>query len=264
MERRLSELRRETSPEHVHRFRTSLRRLEAVVELTGTPLAPKLAKALHKTRRRTCKVRDCDVHLGLLAELHLGPELPERRELRQAIAQSRERQQRRLERALASPLGTKLARRLRRLRRGWMETPPKLPASPAIEARRRYQAAARKKDPLEPDGLHAARKLAKQLRYMAELDRGGPEARATESALRRLQNALGAWHDWAELSDFAAAHEAGPALMAALRNITGAKLQQALRQRTMIEEKLLHAAGPGRRPAASAPAPRLRRAAAHA
>jgi CHAD domain-containing protein len=269
VERSLSQLRRDSAAQYVHHFRTSVRRLEAARALAqGATVSPKLDKAIHAVWRRTAKLRDCDVNLALLRELHLGPELPAQRELQRWFEQRRQRRQRKLERELTSGAGPELARRLQRLRRDWQAAPPQLPPSPAAEALRRYHAAARPAA-LEPESLHAARKLAKQLRYMAELDRAPANsvqaelARAVEAALRRLQAALGAWHDWAELSDRAAAWRGGaPApLQAALRNLAGAKLQLALRERAAVEAELERCAAALRRPPASVARAAARRAA---
>ncbi len=269
VERSLSQLRRDSAAQYVHHFRTSVRRLEAVRELAaGERVSPKLEKALRAVWRRTAKVRECDVNLALLRELHLGPELPAQRGLQRWFEQRRERSQRKLERELESGAGLELAKRLQRLRQDWQAAPPQLPLSPAAEALRRYHQAA-PPSALEPESLHAARKLAKQLRYMAELEHPGAKsgeaelARTVEAALRRLQTALGAWHDWAELGDLAAAWQGGaPApLLAALRNLTGAKLQLALRERAAVDEELARCWRLLRRPPSSVSRAAPRRAA---
>jgi hypothetical protein len=85
---------------------------------------------------------------------------------------------------------------------------------------------------LSEDNLHDFRMDAKRLRYLAESAGQSLEARSVVDQLKRIQDAIGDWHDWLTLTRSAAKLLDAPAkspLLAALRTRTRARFLRALR-----------------------------------
>ena len=59
---------------------------------------------------------------------------------------------------------------------------------------------------LDKENLHDFRKGAKKARYVAESDDEDPAAKAMAKAIKRVQDAIGDWHDWVVVAE--EAHEA--------------------------------------------------------
>lgn len=59
---------------------------------------------------------------------------------------------------------------------------------------------------LDKENLHDFRKGAKKARYVAESDDEDPAAKAIAKAIKRVQDAIGDWHDWVVVAE--EAHEA--------------------------------------------------------
>ncbi len=49
---------------------------------------------------------------------------------------------------------------------------------------------------LDRENLHDFRKGAKKARYIAESDESDPAAKAIAKTIKRVQDAIGKWHDW--------------------------------------------------------------------
>jgi CHAD domain-containing protein len=77
--------------------------------------------------------------------------------------------------------------------------------------------------------LHEYRKRIKTVRYLAEIS-PGPDARCRElvAALKKMQVALGEWHDWQALAE-TASRKYSSELKELLRNLEKKSLQKALR-----------------------------------
>lgn len=186
----------------VHRLRTTVRRLEA--RLGKCP--SKIARALRSLRKRAGKIRDLDVHGGLLK-----PTLLSRTQAnREALSQLRD------------ILMGKRDRHLESLRCVVAEAAPllvdKLPllaeeASATIfgvdepharveRARLRYMQWTRNV-PDDPERLHRLRINTKKLRYSLESLEDSTEAAELVAKFKRVQDAIGSWHDWATLSQLA-------------------------------------------------------------
>jgi CHAD domain-containing protein len=54
---------------------------------------------------------------------------------------------------------------------------------------------------LDKENLHDFRKGAKKARYVAESDDKDPAAQALAKAVKRVQDAIGEWHDWAVMAE---------------------------------------------------------------
>jgi CHAD domain-containing protein len=86
--------------------------------------------------------------------------------------------------------------------------------------------------PLTEKRLHQYRLLGKRARYMAEFAGARPDAKQFIEKLKRMQDVIGDWHDWLELTGraeklFGRAHDSS--LVAVLQNLTRAKFRQAVR-----------------------------------
>jgi CHAD domain-containing protein len=84
---------------------------------------------------------------------------------------------------------------------------------------------------LDKENLHDFRKGAKKARYVAESDDKDPAAEAMAKAIKRVQDAIGDWHDWDVVREEAreALRDDGRALEAQLEARTQRAYQRALR-----------------------------------
>src|SRR5882757_3017393 len=84
---------------------------------------------------------------------------------------------------------------------------------------------------LDKENLHDFRKGAKKARYVAESDDKDPAAEAMAKAIKRVQDAIGEWHDWDVVREEAreALQDDGRALEAELEARTQRAYQRAMR-----------------------------------
>src|SRR5205085_10929446 len=108
---------RNPAPQNVHGFRTSSRRVEALIR----ELAPKrtsndkkLMKRLSRLRKKAGMVRDIDAQLAALRSLTFPQEARRKARLVHALSESRVRSQKRLQKDLDKKLITETRRRARR------------------------------------------------------------------------------------------------------------------------------------------------------
>jgi len=226
-----------TTPKNVHFFRTSCRRLEAFADLREGEDARglrKLFKRLHKPRRLAGRVRDLDVQLELMRDLHFDGDHASRRRLRVDLQESRRRAARKLSKALDPETVASLKRRLRKVARVNVST---LKAD--ADYRKRAWSAAQAQLAALPDAfptvdatnLHRLRLAGKDLRYTAEQAFPDAEAQRFAEAMKELQDAIGRWHDWLMLGK--RARDLSPeesTLQRILRSHERATLADALRR----------------------------------
>ena len=89
--------------------------------------------------------------------------------------------------------------------------------------------------------LHRFRIAGKRARYIAELAGKDADAIRLVAQLKHLQDVIGDWHDWAQLSQGAEKLFGGvqdSALVAALGNVTRAKFRQAVHTLTETQAAL--------------------------
>jgi CHAD domain-containing protein len=138
----------------------------------------------------------------------------------------------RREQKLANALDKETIRQIRkRLKRA--ESAVSLPGDGNLiaVASRMFAQLAREHPNLSEEVLHRYRILGKRVRYIAEVAGDLPEARRLVAELKRMQDAIGEWHDWLSLTQSAEKlwTDGRPsALLAALKNITGAKYRFAI------------------------------------
>ena len=225
LERRISSLARKPTPENVHGFRTSSRRVEAVVrELVAKRSSndKKLLKRLSRLRQKAGKVRDFDAQLAALRSLNFPQEARRKAHLAHALSDSRIRSRKRLLKELDKESIKEIRRRTKRTAKQFKLSHH---TSPLIVAKRMMNALG-VSNPQDEQTLHHYRTVGKRARYVAELAKDDPETKVLLEQLKRMQDRIGDWHDWLQLTARAEKLFGGPgdsALVAALRNITRAK-----------------------------------------
>ncbi len=260
--RRLSRLvgraRKKPQAETVHQIRTTARRLEALLEAHADhagPAQPKLAKRLRRLRRRAGRVRDLDVQMTALRTVKIGRDAARKTQLMDHLAAERARRERKLIAALDDDSLRKLRRQL--LRAQAVVAPPENPSSaidsparlrrrapldPLPMALRAFARLARETGPLTEANLHEFRTRGKRIRYIAEMAGDDPQAKRMVKELKRMQDAIGEWHDWLVLTQKAEelfADGGESPLLSALRNLTRARFMRALRSTSDIKRNLL-------------------------
>jgi CHAD domain-containing protein len=104
-------------------------------------------------------------------------------------------------------------------------------ADPLAVARTMLARVGRLAGPVNEERLHQYRTVVKRARYAAEFAPKSAEAAQFVAQLKRLQDAVGNWHDWLTLTHTAAKRLGDvnqSSLVAALHNVTGGKFRQAV------------------------------------
>lgn len=228
----------------IHHVRTGSRRLEAALDglkretrESGAMCksAAKLRKLLKRMRRKAGKVRDMDVHRGLLQKMvpegelnldrgagdgirgeigRLDAELEKRRAVTAAKFQQR-----------AGRWREKLKERSAAVLKAALEAgDPPAEVEAADLAQESFAVLCGENPMLDAGNLHAFRKGAKHARYIAE---GGADERSRRTArrLKRVQDAIGLWHDWQVLAE-EAREAAGGAETELVKQIEGRRERQ--------------------------------------
>ena len=242
-ERDLLKLSLNQEPEPVHRFRTSVRRLQTLLEeFVPEPSRKqkKLLKLLGQIRKRAGKVRDLDVQLAALRSLKIPQEPRRKTRLTHNLIELREKHEKQLRKLLTKDHIRDLRKRLKRTLK---DVTAESSADPLVVARQTLAQVNRPSGSLTQDVLHQYRVAVKRARYAAELAPQSAEATQFIAQMKRLQDAIGDWHDWLTLTQSAEArigHVHHSSLVAALRNVTAGKFRRAAAS--------LPAAQPSRRP----------------
>ncbi len=195
----------------IHRLRTSVRRLEAQLEMPHAAVdaepfrcPPKVARALRTLRKKAGRVRDIDVHIALLSDpLFLLP-VPAAC-ARRCFAACAPIALNHLEalRQRALKVQPRLERRLPELvRQAKVSSDLAVAVRLSTQVRHRFLQLSH---PIPEDGalLHRLRIDAKHLRYGLEPHAEFAEAERLLAQLRKVQQAIGDWHDWATLHELA-------------------------------------------------------------
>jgi CHAD domain-containing protein len=215
----------------VHDARTGTRRIEAVLEAAlrsasaqaGEGEDPRMVavraweRLLKRVRRAAAPARDLDVQRKLLRKL-----VPELNDVAEQMKGGRAGAAAKLDRALLEERAERAAPPKKNAVK-WAEKLEEHFAAFADATRRKQANRRRKVDAaklaldafarlstrmlrLDEGNLHDFRKGAKKARYMAEAEAGNEHAGAVGKALKRLQDAIGDWHDWLMLADEAGKH----------------------------------------------------------
>jgi CHAD domain-containing protein len=249
---------RRPEPERVHRLRTTIRRIDALMDLVlpESERDPKLTKRLEKLRRRAGKVRDIDVQLSLLRGLKIGRDSERKAQLMMSLTEQREKREKRLLDALGDSRIAKVRKRVKRLA-GVVSPPqtaatassngrrPKRVATPLQRALERFAEVSSRYATLNQANLHQYRLACKEARYIAELAPDDSNKEFVLTEFKRIQDAVGEWHDWTELCSRAETiinGEGHSALLSAMRNIAGARFIEAQRVTAQARAELLEIA----------------------
>lgn len=197
----------------MHQVRTRCRRLEALISavlsarlnaerLQSTGEA--LVRPIKKVRRAAGPVRDLDIHLSLLETIAGEPLDEDAQKLKKTLERQRER---------ASIAALKEMERhrpkLERRAARFLDAFDDLPASEqeldtAALAKARFLETAAAFPLIRAENLHDFRKRSKQARYIAEVNPRSAASVRLAKKLNRVQDAIGAWHDWDVMMEEAA------------------------------------------------------------
>jgi CHAD domain-containing protein len=230
----------DTDSDAVHRVRTGSRRLQAMLEAglreNASPALQETAKAwlrpLKQIRRAAGEVRDLDVHRKLL-ESWASKDSP----MPEAASAGRLHEQAQVldtwlkgeRKHLAHGMQKQIRKRqqgLAELRAAYLAATGSVPLGSSGSPRSADAVAledfVRTADAmplLDAENLHEFRKATKKARYVAEAGGEGQAESSVAKALKRIQDAIGEWHDWVCLREEAeaAVGKDAPDLMAFLQ-----------------------------------------------
>ncbi len=230
-ERELVRLLAGQEPERVHSFRTTARRLQTLVEQicpSRDRNQKKLVKMLGRIRKRAGKVRDLDAQLACLRSLKVPQEPRRKTQLMQNLLDLRAEHESKLRKLLKKSDVREIRKRLKR---AFKEVQWESSRDPMAVARQMMGSIAISGAPASEEQLHRYRIIVKQARYAAEFAPKSAEATQFINQLKRLQDALGHWHDWLTLTHTAVGrigdvHQSS--LVAALNNVTRGKFRLAV------------------------------------
>lgn len=231
MERDLEKLSSAADAENVHRFRTTTRRMQTLLEdlaPVGDRKQKKLLKLLNRIRRRAGKVRDIDVQLAALRSLKVTQEPRRKTQLVQVLLETRARHEEKLHKLLKKHDFRDIHQRLRRTEKA---TDFDSLHDPLSVARGILKSAAPADGLIGEEALHRYRLAVKRARYAAEFSPNSVETQQFIAQLKKVQDVLGSWHDWLTLTD-SAVRQFGEvnqsSLVAVLHNLTRGKFRNAV------------------------------------
>jgi CHAD domain-containing protein len=231
LEQDLVKLSSKPRAENVHRFRTGTRRLQILLGEISPKLdrnQKKLLKMLGRIRKRAGKVRDLDVQLAALRALKMARESRRKTQLVNHLIELRGEQEKKLRKAVEEDTVGEIHKRLKRASKNFN---PEASRDPLAVARGMLERINREDAPVTEALLHQYRILSKRARYAAEFAEQSTEAAGFIATVKRMQDVLGDWHDWLTLTQ-TASEQLGDvresALVAELRNVTGAKFRHAV------------------------------------
>jgi len=240
LERDLVKLSSKPRPDNVHGFRTATRRLQILLgELSPKPdrNQKKLLKLLGRIRKRAGKVRDLDVQLAALHSLKVPREPRRKTQLVNRLIELRGRQEKKLQKAGGKETVREIRKRLKRAAKSFI---PEASRDPLLVAREMLAEINRSDAPVSEALLHQYRILSKRARYAAEFADRSTEAEQFIAGVKRVQDALGDWHDWLTLTQTASKHlgevRESP-MVAELHNVTGAKYRHAVAVLSRMRDK---------------------------
>jgi len=231
LEQDLVKLSSKPRADNVHRFRTGTRRLQILLaELSAKPDRgqKKLLKLLGRIRKRAGKVRDLDVQLAALRSLKIPQEPRRKTQLVNHLIELRGQQEKKLRKAVDKNTVREARKRLKRASKTFK---PAATRDPLAVAKGMLDAIERSDTPVTEPLLHKYRILSKRARYAAEFAGQSKEALQFIAEMKRIQDALGDWHDWLTLTQTAREHLGEvreSSLVAELHNVTGAKFRHAV------------------------------------
>jgi CHAD domain-containing protein len=246
----------DASPKGVHRLRTTIRRIESLVSYANPDIDKKLERSLEKMadlRKRAGKVRDLDVQADLLGTLGNGSTEKDRKTLAALLEKKRNRQSKRLESAVKKLQGSKFFTRMDRIaeQAGVLQDGKNRPLAPLEEAWAQLAEMASDfaaQQTMKTSRLHEARVTLKRIRYLAELADKTTEQKKFIRELKSVQDVIGDWHDWEELTGTAEkqfSDRVNCALLREARTVLGARHSDAM---SAVNKLFALALTPARKP----------------
>lgn len=266
----LSRLRTKPDEDKAHLFRTTYRRFQVWLKRTEHSSNKERTEGiayLDKVLKRAGKLRDAGLHLKMLKEMKLTDQQKPRAKLKSVLEKRYDKRQGQLQDVLKSVELSDVRRTLSMMQND-IATQPKDPGEQDRELQQllgRYGSVVHARGALSKENLHEYRLTCKEFRYETELI-GGTAADGMLKQFKRIQDAIGEWHDWLVLSQLAQKKlEKGP-LPRSIARIEARKLARALQVASSTELKLLAAVAPPvkRKPAQRSTAHRTERATATA
>ena len=226
--------------EAVHGFRTAARRLQTLLEqlvADNHRKHKKLLKTLNRIRKSAGKVRDVDVQLEALRSLKVPQEPRRKTQLVHALIELRAQHEKKLYKLLKKQDILDLRRRLRRAGGSVIFDSNR---DPLLVARQMFDSLTIPHGTVDEETLHRYRLTVKRARYAAEFAPKSAESTRFLAELKRLQDALGSWHDWLTLTHTAMERlgDVGQSsLVAVLHNVTRGKFRHAVSAVTAAKTK---------------------------
>jgi len=243
MERELLRLESDQQPEAVHSFRTTSRRLETLLEQIACGAGrnqAKLLKLLSGIRRRAGRVRDVDVQLAALRSLKVPLEPRRKTELTQSLIELRAKHEKKLRKLLKKKVVREIQKRLKRAQETSKSAKRR---DPLAVAKQILATVPLSSGQMTEEMLHRYRIAVKRARYAAEFAPKSSESAELIAQLKKMQDALGSWHDWFTLTQ-TAAQTLGEinqsSLVAAMHNVTRGKFRHAVTAITTIRPAQEH------------------------
>jgi CHAD domain-containing protein len=203
----------------------------------------KLLKMLNRIRKSAGKVRDIDAQLEALRSLKVHQEPRRKTQLMQSLIELRAQHERKLRKLLKKQDIRDIRKRLRRAGDSVRLDSSKDPLSVARQMLRTVPVP---KGPADEETLHRYRLVVKSARYAAEFAPKSPETNKFLAELKRMQDALGNWHDWLTLTHTAVERLGDvnqSSLVAVIHNVTRGKFRHAV-SAVMAAKTESHAARP--------------------
>jgi len=206
----VTKLTKEIRPGHVHRLRTTIRRVETLVASVPLDLDKKQRMTLEELatlRRRAGKVRDFDVQLDLLGAIANGSTATDKSLLAEFLQGKREKQAGRLQSAAEKFKRSKFPVLIKGVFQHVTEASQTARQADALSRAKEHLAGLSEefadRQSLKTSLLHHVRIRLKKIRYLAEQGQESEHQKHFLGEMKDVQDALGTWHDWEELANTA-------------------------------------------------------------
>lgn len=241
-------LRKHRASKSAHFFRTSLRRFQAWEEILRPKLDPGQKQALkfvNKLRKATGRLRDGQVHLGLLNTLD-GADRKEKKKIEKSLKLRRKTARKKLQVLLGDADLKKHVHYLRLMGEPPISSPAagEGPLSGTDQlALGEYRSFVSNRAPLSPENLHSYRLACKGFRYKAELASDTSLAHSLIEAWKSIQDVSGDWHDYLTLSELTQEVCGDCTLHSLLIGMRDKKYDESVAAIESVERKLLVSPG---------------------
>ena len=259
----LKRLPKEPSPELVHEMRTSSRRIEAMLAALGLESKPKwqeLLRIMGRVRKHAGQGRDMDVLTGYASQIEIEEESECLIRVLEYLGAQRFKKAAKMHGVVRKD-GPELRRLLQRCAKQVKklvrsdDTPNGTARINVIAVALRLSAELREPPRLDKSNLHPYRLEVKQLQYVLQMvEEQTPEQQRFIEKLKQVKDAIGEWHDWAELLSVVEKvvdHGAGCKLLKEVRATVAKKFEHALSVTNEMRARYLPmASGPKKQAAA--------------